>query len=648
MQLDESISIIDDDITWAEELLGLPEGAFDDERRDAIRGMGRFDVQACPGSGKTTLVVAKLAILAKKWPHSNQGICVISHTNVARREIQDRLGRTEVGQKLLSYPHFIGTIHAFVNQFVALPWIRSKGWPIVVVDTDITLNRRWYKLQHSTRQSNQLCQLQDKALESESIGTPPPIRSGRGYLRENSAMGKELRSAIADSYKEGYFTYDEMFLFADEAVSGYPQLPGTIAHRFPAFIVDEAQDCSESQNSILSKLFPASQELLVRQRFGDGNQAIFNSTHAVKSVTTDPFPDASKINTVSNSHRLHPSIAKLSDPLGLIPYNMTGIGQSADDAPSMHTIFVYKDATIGMVMPAYAALVLDQFSDEQLATAKCFAVGQVHNTTRDEPIGAHVQHYWAAYNPAIHKAEPSTPNLVSYFRSAIEEFRSNNELHAGMAIAFEGIVNLLRKQGVKDLATSGRPYRHLRDLSGDHLEAFATMCEYVKTLLVTPLSEHSWSEDFRSSICSWGNQCFGTALGHDDPYLDWKVAPNDQRDPVENRYANVFCFADCGRKVDIQMGSIHSVKGQTHRATLVLDTFWSGRNGKTNLAYISDWICGKKFGCGNEGANNLTRLKCHYVAMTRPTDLLCLAMQKTHVDGMREELGACGWNLVDL
>ena len=648
MQSDDPILISDDDITWAEELLGLPECAFDDERREAIRGMGRFDVHACPGSGKTTLVVAKLAILAKKWPHSTQGICVVSHTNVARREIQERLGRTEVGQKLLSYPHFIGTIHAFVNQFVALPWIRSKGWPITVVDTDITLNRRWSKLRPPTRQSNQLLQLQERALESESIGNPPPIRSGRGYLGENSAMGAELRSAISDSYKEGYFTYDEMFLFADEVVSEYPGLPEVIAHRFPALIVDEAQDCSECQNSILSKLFPASQELRVRQRFGDGNQAIFNSTYAVSAVTTNPFPDTSQIKTVSNSHRLHPSIAKLSDPLGLIPYNMTGIGQSAGDEPSTHTIFVFEDASIEMVMPAYGALVLDQFSDEQLATTRCFAVGQVHNTARDEPIGAHVQHYWAAYSAAIHKAEPSISNLVAYFRSAIEEFESNNELHAGMDIAFKGIVNLLRKHGVKDLASSRRPYRYLRDLSVDHLEAFSSMCDSVQSLLVTSLSEESWSEDFRSSISSWCNQCFGTTINPSDPYLEWIVAPYDQRNPAENRNANVFSFADGDRKVDIHLGSIHSVKGQTHRSTLVLDTFWSGRKGKTNLAYISDWLCRKKSGSRNEGAQNLTRLKCHYVAMTRPTDLLCLAIHKSHVDGLREELSACGWNLVDL
>ena len=360
------ITIDDEDIAWAEKLLHLPAGAFDQERKEAIKALGHFDVQACPGSGKTTLVVAKLAILAKKWPYPTRGICVISHTNVARKEIQDRLGRTEIGQKLLSYPHFIGTIHGFVNQFVALPWIRSKGWPISVVDTDITLNKRWSKLRYTTRNSRQLTQMQERALESQELGSPQPIRSGGGVLGESSDMGKDLRAAITDSYEEGYFTYDEMFLFAEEFLGLWPELPETINHRFPALFVDEAQDCSESQNSIVSKLFPASPALLIRQRFGDGNQAIFNSTYSTTAAVTEPFPDVSHTKTVSNSHRLHPSITKLADPLGLIPYNMTGIGEAANEAPSKHSVFIFEDNSIEKVLPAYADLVLDQFSESQL------------------------------------------------------------------------------------------------------------------------------------------------------------------------------------------------------------------------------------------------------------------------------------------
>ena len=99
---------------------------FDERRRHVIKSWD--DVQACPGSGKTTLVAAKLLILAKKWEEPYEGICVLTHTNVARDEIISRLHDHPAGFKLTSYPHFIGTIQEFVNQFLATPYARARGW----------------------------------------------------------------------------------------------------------------------------------------------------------------------------------------------------------------------------------------------------------------------------------------------------------------------------------------------------------------------------------------------------------------------------------------------------------------------------------------------------------------------------------------
>lgn len=128
----KSLEVIDEDISWATRLLKLPDDAFygnerTDPRQEVLRSMARIDVAACPGSGKTTLLVAKLAILAEKWRYRTRGICVLSHTNAARNEIEAWIGNTTAGRRLLSYPHYIGTIHGFVNEFLAIPWLRSRG-----------------------------------------------------------------------------------------------------------------------------------------------------------------------------------------------------------------------------------------------------------------------------------------------------------------------------------------------------------------------------------------------------------------------------------------------------------------------------------------------------------------------------------------
>jgi len=110
--------VVEGDIEEAEHILGVSFDDDDESRRGILLSNESFDVQACPGSGKTTLLVAKLYILVKKWPHTRRGICVISHTNVARQEIERRLAGTGIGQRMLNYPHFVGTIHSFVNEYL--------------------------------------------------------------------------------------------------------------------------------------------------------------------------------------------------------------------------------------------------------------------------------------------------------------------------------------------------------------------------------------------------------------------------------------------------------------------------------------------------------------------------------------------------
>ncbi len=114
------INITDDDIAHAERLL-LPEGkTFDAERRAFINRLDTLDLQAVPGSGKTTALLAKLVILERRLPFDNGfGILVISHTNAAVDEIKRRIGMH--CQKLFAYPNYVGTIQSFVDRFLAIP-----------------------------------------------------------------------------------------------------------------------------------------------------------------------------------------------------------------------------------------------------------------------------------------------------------------------------------------------------------------------------------------------------------------------------------------------------------------------------------------------------------------------------------------------
>lgn len=112
------------DFTPIEKLL-LPNGCcFADDARNVINSWDSNDILACPGSGKTTVLIAKLKLIADTLPlKDGRGVCLLSHTNVAVNELKAKLGKS--AERLLSYPNFVGTIQTFVDQYITFPFLRQ-------------------------------------------------------------------------------------------------------------------------------------------------------------------------------------------------------------------------------------------------------------------------------------------------------------------------------------------------------------------------------------------------------------------------------------------------------------------------------------------------------------------------------------------
>lgn len=319
--------ITDEDIAWVVSILGLPDDAFSSKkdggaRERILKSTGEtLDVSACPGSGKTTLLVAKLAILARSWPYRRKGICVLSHTNVAKEEIEKRLGGTEVGQALLSYPHYIGTIHGFVNEYLALPWLRSNNYQPRAIDDEIALKWRWNSLPKW---------IKDKVLRSPANKPDPQkrlkiinnsfevndINVGKSqFISKGSNEFGVIKSICEKSYSRGFLCYDEMFIWANDLADKIPSSMHYIRDRFPLLFLDEVQDNSEAQSSILHRIFMEGNGASCRIRFGDSDQEIFDYAGEVNRAKTDKFPSDKVKYNLPNSHRFGQSIANLASPL---------------------------------------------------------------------------------------------------------------------------------------------------------------------------------------------------------------------------------------------------------------------------------------------------------------------------------------------
>lgn len=661
--------ITDDDISWVVKVLGLPDDAFSPKKDEGARmrilkSIGEtLDVSACPGSGKTTLLVAKLAILARIWPYRRQGMCILSHTNVAKEEIEKRLGGTEVGRALLSYPHYIGTIHGFVNEFMALPWLRSKGIPIKVIDSEFAYSWRWNKLSFWTRENA------EKAFVSKSVITATnsqlsigQVSWGKGVLGVGKKSYKDMSDSCRESIQKfGIHTHAEMFMWANDLIDYSSSIKWHIRGRFPLLFLDEVQDNSEVQSSILHRLFIAGDGAVCRLRFGDSDQEIFDRTGDVDRTETDRFPSDEVKYDLPNSHRFGQSIANLASPLSVGKTRLTGqgpkVGLSKDAA---HAIFLIDEDSTGAVLKAYGQYLLSVFDEEQelLDRLTFTAVGAVHRDTegaeRKKPHN--LSHYCIKYDPDIANKDPNPKTFLQYvnaghmFGERFATEATGGESFSTVERIAIGIINFAKEVSTQfDPKPRKRNHRFILESLKDDK---ANCDKYLKLITFLAVdrnfpSEADWSSTWKSVVIDVVVALSGVAPQDDHPFLGYQLSEDFSSNRTDARN-NTYTVENDGRKVNIKLGSIHSVKGETHTATLVLDTF----NKSHHLKMILPWIKGKPKNTISD--SDLKRLKLHYVAMTRPSHLLCLAMKRSHIENKDgeikqkeiDELKRQGWNKV--
>jgi hypothetical protein len=650
--------VADDDIEWVCSVLGLPPTAFSgpdaqDPRLPVLKSAETLDVEACPGSGKTMLLVAKLAILARHWTDRQQGVCVLSHTNAARRQIERRLGNTAEGQRLLSYPHFIGTIHGFVNEFLAIPWLRSHRLPIEMIDDEACQNWRWRRLPNWVKQRLEQVNHDLHVLRYRDANVDlGEIRWSRGgTLGRDTKTYRALKAVCEQSVRRGFHCHDEMFVWAHDLLDNVPLVAGYLRHRFPLLFIDEVQDNSEAQSVLLHRIFMKGDNPVLRQRFGDANQAIYQYA-GQEGAVTDPFPAADIRRDVPNSFRFGQSIADLADPLAVEPQGLQGQGgkgpEGEPDKARRHAVFLFDDETVDNVLGAYGPYLLDEFSNKELREGDFTAIGAVHRVDTFDNVPRFVGHYWPDYDSGIAGADPQPATFIQYMMAGRRLAETSGEAHGLVEKLAQGVLRLARIAN-SDAKLSGRKrqHRYVLELLEDKAEEKDSYLELVRCLGVerAAVTKSGWEDTWRPVVVAIGTAIAGVeALPPEaEEFLAWS-GPDGEKEQAAERDCpdNFYRYPPEDPQVSIRLGSIHSVKGETHTATLVLDTFYRAHHLKT----LKPWLLGNKSGGNAESDSVQRRLKLHYVGMTRPARLLCLAMRN---DALNEaeitKLQERGWRV---
>lgn len=665
---------------------------FDQEHIDIIKANDSRYIQACPGSGKTTTLLAKLLILANRMPFEDgRGVCVLTHTNVAIDEIKAKLGSK--ADVLFRYPNFFGTIQTFVHKFIAdQALFHYYGSHIETVDNDIARNmflKKYFALPfgsdlgkyiYSRIQSiehrididtinslggvdlllsanviapkgkriiyyvflpgdykEELLNNEQKRIikvyarswyKNKTIEILDSIKSddksvviAEKTLGLETKTGKAITNLKEELYREGILSFDDAYKIAFKYIREIATSEKTISfNRFNYMFVDEMQDCDAQQRNLINNVFDDNRVIV--QRFGDYCQAIFNNSDN-KGECVDDLKNQSKI-TVSN--RFGENIAK---PLRTICIEDNSSLNGNPYVPSLRPmILVYENAED--VLPKFVELLQSQtIGEDNPISIEEYA----NNKRREDPlnrinikaIGWRAQSgkegnlclssYFPAFAHDLTSRKIEMPSFVHYLSftpdSTPKSFADNIINAIVKYIYLSGITNGTRRYSKTSLLS-------LLDQNGELNRFKEKMMGWIKKVY-----ESKDKQLLISEIIHYIDNILLALFGA-TPSAEAKdfVTINDALLNNQTAKKSVTNICKYGN-TEIEVATVHSVKGETHVATLYLETFYK--------RYYESQRCGEQIKGtiykGNE-QDTMDTLKVMYVGMSRPSHFLCFAINK--------------------
>jgi hypothetical protein len=624
----------------------------DAERIAVLREVKSCDVQAGPGSGKTTVLIAKLAILARKWPSRDRGICVLSHTNVARREIEQKLNLSPELRRLLHYPHFIGTIQTFVDQFLAIPFLRRERVEVTAIDNERFRARAWAMLCKNSPTGrfailnwcrNDLERAQSIVgslrLDGAHMGVTHSMVGASRFPSESSATGQALIAVKQSLRAEGYFRYDDMFAFAEACLFKVPYVAPALRRRFPWVFIDELQDTSRMQDGVIEQVFGA--DGCIFQRFGDKNQAIFD----FDSDADGGQSLFGRRNTLflNGTHRFGKSIAAFTSQFTAVE-RQTLVGNV--DLPELeHTVFIFDRAAVDRVVPLFGNLVLKTVPPEILTKRSVCVVGNrvnpAHHARDNFPafLGDYGNYY---ISPKA--AKPATPDtFLGYIVESRKKWAEAGTGAEPYNLAISGIIALLRRSLPPDELEAAPRTKTMLHKAVMQNGSFGVFQKLIWQLLnpVNALDQKKWTACMTELLPLLGiSKPPQVALN----FLAWEdcggaMPTRETKSAIQTEGFYLHRAGDVS--LPIRYDSIHAVKGETHAATLVVETFARQHDLKELLPVLT---------AAQHGSQTRDSARGHckriFVGMSRPSHLLCLAISAQHINAAQiTALAANGWKI---
>ncbi|MFJ6381332.1 UvrD-helicase domain-containing protein [Kitasatospora sp. NPDC092039] len=592
-----------------------------------LEARGPLHLQAAPGSGKTTLVALKLALVADGWSSDRQGICVMSHTNTATQEIASRL--TGRARRLEHYPHFIGTFQSFVHTFLALPALRSLKVVTRAVDDQAfaAQARRLLDLGPFTTLRSYLKRRSDglkMVTEATYVFDPtePELQIRVDGLNRGTASYRQLMKLKEHLFLRGVFRYSDMYAIATRHLHQHPRLASGLRSRFPFVLIDEMQDTGEEQRRLLEAVFT---DGAVVQCVGDVNQRIL-SADGVGPAAGSLLDEAAMDLPVSLRFGAGP--ARVASRLAVHrPQEIRGHGPE-----SALAIITFTEDSIVRVLPAFDDLVRRTVPPEAVVAhpPKILGARESPGTSRLFPraVGCYLPQTDTGTTVAVSR-------LLQAYRHARAVLLRTGQVGPAVTVLWGAVRALLWElqppTTPPTLPENLPPFPQLDRRPG-------TPGHHLRVLLVRTLY------DGCDTPAAWGD--FVTRLGRLVEQAVGAPVPVDMATYTLWLSHTPLPPASEESPPPMLTATVASAKGETHCATLVLEC--ATKHGRSHdLGSLLPVITGKT-PVGELNATGRHAAMTTFVAATRAKHLLALAVHESRANPHLEALVRDDWSVVSL
>lgn len=652
----------EDEIKQVEEIL-INWRRFCSERRTILEDFdNNIDVQAVPWSWKTTLLVAKLFLLAQRINFGKESVCILTHTNVAVDEIKKKVKKAKLNnnveksfidniERILKFPNYIWTLQSFIDRYLAIPWYVKEYWkkPNRIDDDYVNSilkklfyeklssdtrkwislvynTRRWYQVQNNNawiaRLSKTYLRLKDWAPNlffwkinqywKININTPPTTKLQKN--RYDNLLNIKLEQVVND----WYLTFQEANYFAENYFNNYNLLIRKfLQNRFKFVFLDEIQDTNWIHINLLNQIFKDSSCLI--QWFWDKNQAIleWDNDELYKFMLFD------KEEEIKSSRRLSKEIANWVWKCSINPLELEWIEER--NIPIY--FYVYDNSSKDDLLKFYKEKIAEheeKFIEISIKDRVFKIIWRTHNW---------IQEYIPDYE---WKEKAKKDYFLDYFQKANDLEFQKEWFKIYKDSILEAIIRFCNISWIKNWDKWFSKTTFLKYLKDNNEE-------YLKKLLS---NIYIWSRKINDSLF----------LSHESDNkikeLLWEFEKDWKRLDFTNNFYNTsrsypiisppeeeWWWQISSENLSFEYWSIHWVKWETHTWTLILDIKSNKLSNSVILKYINDE---KPKDLTHNDFNKIDKktwkykwrmikdsIKLYYVWMTRATHLLVIWINKS-------------------